>query len=120
MGDTPITLDFDNGKNAMIHLGQTAREVREKKGLTLRDAAALLSISHVHLCNIENNRAVASLQLITKMKEVYGIDLMVLTWLRNGDSERLPPSVREAARSLAEAWEQELDEMISEATVEED
>lgn len=100
----------------MMHLGKTARYVREKKGLTLRDAAEQLSISHVHLCNIENNRAVASLQLIQTMKEVYGVDLMIMAWLRHGDVERLPPSVREAAKALAEAWESGLDEMIPEAS----
>ena len=99
----------------MIHLGQTARYVREKKGLTLRDAASLLSISHVHLCNLENNHAVASLQLIEKMKKVYGVDLMIMAWLRHGDVERLPPSVREAAKALAKAWESELDDIIPEA-----
>lgn len=99
----------------MMHLGKTARYVREKKGLTLRDAAENLSISHVHLCNIENNNAIASLQLIQRMKEVYGIDLMIMAWLRHGDVERLPPAVRAAAKALAEAWESDLDEMIPEA-----
>lgn len=98
----------------MIQLGHTARAVREKKGLTLREAASMLSISHAHLCNLENNNAVASLQLIQKMKEVYGIDLMVMAWLRHGDVERLPPTVRKAAKALALAWENDLNEMIPE------
>jgi transcriptional regulator with XRE-family HTH domain len=96
----------------MMHLGKTARYVREKKGLTLRDAAEQLSISHAHLCNIENNNAIASLQLIQTMKEVYGVDLMIMAWLRYGNVKQLPPAVREAAKALAEAWENGLDEMI--------
>lgn len=96
----------------MLHLGKTARYVREKKGLTLRDAAELLCISHVHLCNIENNRAVASLQLLQTMKDVYGVDLMVMAWLRHGDVDKLPAPVREAAKALAAAWESEIDEII--------
>jgi transcriptional regulator with XRE-family HTH domain len=97
---------------AMIHLGKTAKLVREKKGLTQRDAAGLLAISHVHLCNIENNNAVASLQLIEKMKEVYKVDLMVMAWLLHGKLDNLPPAVRDAAKSLAKAWESELDTMV--------
>src|SRR5262249_50712372 len=102
----------------MIHLGKTARYVRERKKLTLREAAARLSISHVHLCNIENNHAVASLQLLEKMKEVYGVDLMVLAWCLHGDPDRLPASVRGPMKALAKAWRNELGEM-SNATLEE-
>ena len=100
----------------MIHLGQTARDVREKKKLTLRAAAELLSISHVHLCNIENNKAVPSLQVIEKMKKVYAIDLMIMAWLRHGNIDRLPPSVREAAIALAQAWEREFADSIPETS----
>jgi transcriptional regulator with XRE-family HTH domain len=96
----------------MIQLGQTARFIREKKGLTLREAAAKLDISHPHLCNIETNQAVPSLQLIEKMKEVYGVDLMIMSWLRHGNLDRLPKSVREAAKTLAKAWESEIDDII--------
>ena len=46
------------------------------------------------------------------MKEVYGVDLMIMAWLRHGDVERLPPSVRKAAKALARAWENDLNDMI--------
>jgi transcriptional regulator with XRE-family HTH domain len=92
----------------MMHVGKTARYVRERKGLTLRAAAGLLEISHVHLCNIENNRAVASLQLLEKMKDVYGVDLLVLGWCLYGDVNRLPPAVRAPMKALGEAWLEEL------------
>jgi hypothetical protein len=97
----------------MMHLGQTARYVRERKRLTLREAASSLGISHVHLCNIENNHAVASLQLLEKMKGVYGVDLMVLAWCLHGDSERLPASVRGPMKALAAAWKSELGDMVN-------
>jgi hypothetical protein len=97
----------------MIHLGQTARYVREHKKMTLREAAAKLGISHVHLCNIENNHAAASLQLLDKVKEVYGVDLMVLAWCLHGDPERLPPSVREPMKALAAAWRKELGDIAT-------
>src|SRR3954469_15290400 len=96
------------GNDTMMHLGQTARYVRERKQLTLREAAAKLGISHVHLCNIENNRAVASLQLLEKMKDVYGVDLIVLGWCLYGDLNRLPPAVRAPMKALGDAWMKEL------------
>jgi transcriptional regulator with XRE-family HTH domain len=97
----------------MMHIGKTARYVRERKGLTLRAAAELIGISHVHLCNIENNHAVASLQLLEKLKEVYGVDLIVLGWCLYGDLNRLPPAVRGPMKSLGEAWLKELGDLAT-------
>jgi transcriptional regulator with XRE-family HTH domain len=96
----------------MMHLGKTARYVRERKGLTLRTVAEMLGISHVHLCNIENNRAVASLQLLEKMRDVYGVDLIVLGWCLYGDLNRLPPAVRTPMTVLGEAWKRELGDLV--------
>jgi transcriptional regulator with XRE-family HTH domain len=96
----------------MMHLGKTARYVRDRKQLTLREAAAKLGISHVHLCNIENNQAAASLQLLEKMKDVYGVDLVVLAWCLHGDPERLPASVRGPMKALAAAWKRELGDLV--------
>lgn len=95
----------------MMHVGKTARYVRERKGLTLRAAAVPLEISHVHLCNIENNQAVPSLQLLEKMKDVYGVDLIVLGWCLYGDLNRLPPAVRAPMKALGEAWKRELGDL---------
>src|ERR1700674_777414 len=92
----------------MVHIGKTAKLIREKKKLTLRDAASSLGISHVHLCNIENNHAVASLQLLEKMKNLYDVDLAVLGWCLYGDPEKLPTAVRGPMKKLAEAWKKEL------------
>jgi transcriptional regulator with XRE-family HTH domain len=95
----------------MMYVGKTARYVREKKGKTLRAAASLLDISHVHLCNIENNRAVASLQLLEKMELVYGVDLIVLGWCLFGDLDQLPLAVRAPMKALGEAWKRELGDL---------
>jgi transcriptional regulator with XRE-family HTH domain len=97
----------------MMHVGKTARYVRERKGLTLRAAAESLDITHAHLCNIENNRAVASLQLLEKMKDVYGVDLIVLGWCLYGDLKRLPPAVRAPMKALGEAWMKELGDIAT-------
>lgn len=92
----------------MIHLGKTARYLRERKGLTQRQTAALLQISTVHLSNIENNKAAPSGKLLRRYRELWHIDLYVLAWCLHGDLEGLPEPIRGPAEKLAEAWRAEL------------
>jgi transcriptional regulator with XRE-family HTH domain len=96
----------------MIHVGQTARYLREVLGLTQREAARQLGISVVHLCNIEHDNASPSPELLERFRGVYGIDLYVLSWCQHGDIEKLPPAVRKSARALAEAWHKQLDVVV--------
>lgn len=92
----------------MIRLGQAARFIRNRHSLTQRKAAEALGISVVHLCNIENDNATASRDLIDRYRELWGIDLYVLSWCLQGQTERLPPTVRKAAQALAAAWKAEI------------
>jgi transcriptional regulator with XRE-family HTH domain len=48
----------------MSDIGQTARYVRERLGMTQRAAAAALGVSAVHLSNVERGRAVPSSSLL--------------------------------------------------------
>ncbi len=92
----------------MIHLGKTARYLRERNGLTQRQTAGLLQISAVHLSNIENNKAAPSAELLRRYRELWHIDLYVLAWCLHGDLEALPEPIRGPAEKLAEAWRDEL------------
>ena len=86
----------------MTELGRTARQVREKLGMTQRAAAVALGVSSVHLSNVERGRTLPSASLIARFSEVYGIDIYVLSYCegsRGGGSER----VCRARRKLAEA-----------------
>ena len=96
----------------MIHLGKTAKYVRERRGMTVRGAAAELGISHAHLSNIENNQAAPSLQLLDRFRKIYGVDLAVLAWCLYGDPDRLPISVQGPMKALAEAWKKELGDLV--------
>ncbi len=102
----------------MIHLGQTARRVREQKGLTQRAAAEILGISYVHLSNIENNKAAPSQSLLNRYKDVWGVDLYILAWCLFGDTNDLPVSVREPMQALAEAWMKQLGDFLPEQSKE--
>jgi transcriptional regulator with XRE-family HTH domain len=91
-----------------IELGETATFIREARKMTQRAAAEKLGITPVHLCNIEKGKAKPSPDLLRKYREVMGVDLYVLAWCRNGDFEKLPPSIRQSAQALSAAWHEDL------------
>jgi transcriptional regulator with XRE-family HTH domain len=95
----------------MIQLGNTARRVREKKGLTQRATAQALGITPVHLSNFENNKVNPTKALLDRYRELWGIDLYILAWCLEGDPEELPAAIRGPMRALTKAWIAELGEM---------
>jgi len=95
----------------MIHLGKTAKYLRERKGLTQKAAAEALGITQVHLSNIENNKSVPSPKLLDRYRELWGVDLYILAWCLHGDLSRLPKAVRGPMRELASAWRRQLGDL---------
>jgi len=100
----------------MIHIGKTARYLRERKGLSQGAAAEALGITQVHLSNIENNKALPSPNLLTRYRELWGIDLYVLAWCLHGDTRHLPKSIQKPMQEMAEAWKRELGDLIPSKT----
>ena len=96
----------------MIHVGNTAREMRESLGLTQQEMAATLGVTNVHISNIENDKSFPSQQLIERYREKFGIDLYVLAWCRQGDVERLPPAIRKPAGELARAFQKRFEGLV--------
>lgn len=96
----------------MLAIGESARLLREQFGLSQKEAATKLGISNVHLCNVENCRSQPSQELLAKYHEVLGVDLYVFAWCQHEDVDRLPKSLRSAARSLAEGWKQQIDSQV--------
>ena len=97
----------------MIKLGNTARHLRQSLGLKQREVADALGVSVVHLCNIENDKSVPSQALLDRYRELWGIDLYVLSWCMNGDSSKLPPAVRKSAEQLAKAWKGQISAILN-------
>jgi transcriptional regulator with XRE-family HTH domain len=93
-----------------MHLGDTARDLRETFGLTQRAAADRLGISYVHLCNIEHNKSRPSPELMQKYRDLFGVDLYVYWWCTAGDAAKLPPSMREVTQRLAGQWRKVIDD----------
>ena len=97
----------------MISVGESARVLREQLGLSQKEAAVQLGISNVHLCNLEKDNSRPSPELQAKYRELWGVDLYVFAWCRNGDIERLPKQLRAAAESLAVGWQQQIDKQMT-------
>lgn len=96
----------------MRYLGDTARKLRTELGLTQQAVADALGISVVHLCNIENDKAMPSAGLLDRYRKLYGVDLYVLSWCEHPEVSKLPKAVREAAAKLASAWTGQLNRKI--------
>jgi transcriptional regulator with XRE-family HTH domain len=97
----------------MISLGNTARQLREKLGLTQREAAEVLGISNVHLCNVENDKSEPSTELLDRYLQLWGVDLHVLAWCESSDLSRLPKAMRAAAAELSDLWAEEIEHAVA-------
>ena len=96
-----------------IKLGSTAKYIRTMHGLKQKVAAERLGISVVHLCNVENNKAEPSADLLERYRECWGIDLYVLAWCLQGDVQKLPQAVRQPMEAIARAWQKQLEEVAT-------
>ncbi len=99
----------------MIHLGKSAKYLRERKGLSQKAAADALGISQVHLSNIENNKALPSPNLLDRFRDLWGVDLYVLAWCVFGDPTKLPKAIRKPMQELADAWRRQLGDVVESA-----
>ena len=88
-----------------MNIGESARSLREKFGLSQRAAADLLDISFVHLCNIENDKSRPSAEMLEKFRRIYGVDMYVYSWCSSPSIAKLPMAMREATRRMTEVWE---------------
>ena len=96
----------------MIHVGKTARELREALGLTQVELAEMLDISSVYVSKIENEKSFPTRQIIDRYQEKFGVDLYIFAWCRHGDLEKLPSSIRKSAIELANAWEKRFEKIV--------
>lgn len=95
----------------MTDIGQTARYVRERLGMTQRAAADALGVSAVHLSNVERGRTVPSSSLLARFKDVYKIDVYVLAFCLDDEADDAPVGLRKARRTLADAMRQSLGDL---------
>jgi transcriptional regulator with XRE-family HTH domain len=97
-----------------ISLGKAAQNLRSRLNLSLRDAAAELGMSYVHLCNVENGKASPSPETIERFHDTWGIDLYMYAVAFYSDNRETPKVLRSPLSALAEAWEQHINALIGE------
>lgn len=96
----------------MTAIGTTVRYVREKLGMTQKAAAEALSVSAVHLSNVERGVTPPSALLISRFAEVFGIDCYVLNYCTDEGEDDSPKRVKLARRKLAEALRRQLGDTV--------
>lgn len=96
----------------MIDLGNAARELRLRLGLTVRGAADELGISFVHLSKIENKRSSPSPEIIDRFRQAWGIDLYMFAVCNFADASAFPEGVAHPLERLKAAWEGEIKKLI--------
>ena len=73
-----MTLETDPAVEHSLALGRTVRQLREARGLTLRDVAALLGVSPATVSAIENGRTGISSQRIARLADGFGVPVQRL------------------------------------------
>ena len=96
----------------MISLSETARELRERAGLSQIEAAKRLEITQVHLSNVETGKARPSPELIERYRGVFFVDLYVYAFCTRGQLSNMPKRLREASEKLAAIWKADLDKRL--------
>lgn len=94
-------------------VGLAIRSVRESKGLTQREAAAVLGVSETHLSLLENGKNRPSLALVEAIAEAWGVDVYVYAWCLSGDASKLPARLQATASKLGDLWRQDIEKKIA-------
>ncbi|MCX6575289.1 MAG: helix-turn-helix transcriptional regulator, partial [Candidatus Aminicenantes bacterium] len=57
-----------------ISFGNSIRNLRERRGLSIKNLAATLKVNYTYLSKIENNRSIPSEEFIEKLARVFNYD----------------------------------------------
>jgi len=95
-----------------IRLGKASQELRKRLKLSLRDAAAELGISYVHLCNVENDKASLSPDTIERFYDAWGIDLYMYALAFHSDDRNTPKALRAPVKALAKGWKEHIESLL--------
>ena len=99
----------------MRYVGQAAKKLRQRLGLTQETVAEKLGVTVVHLSSIENDRARPSAKLLEKYYDEWGVDLYVMSWCDDSNLSQLPDSIRAAASKLHRAWNAQVEATLEAA-----
>lgn len=93
----------------MTTVQKVAAELRERIGWSQKDMATALGVVQSEISKFENGDRIACVDedsLLTRYRELLGIDLYVYAWCKHGDIDKLPSGMRWAASKLTEEFEE--------------
>ena len=96
----------------MIHLGEAARQLRERMGYSLKEAGKSLGISFVQIHKIETGKASPTARTIERYYSAWGVDLYMMAVVMFGDGSRVNWIMKETVDELRADWEQQIGEVI--------
>jgi len=97
-----------------INLGMAARDLRDRLGLNVRDAAVELGISYPHLSNVENGKASPSPKMLEKFHDAWGIDLYMYALVFFSDDRETPKGLKAPLKALTEGWKRHIESILRE------
>jgi transcriptional regulator with XRE-family HTH domain len=59
----------------MQRFGEKLRALRERRGLTVRQLAAMLGITHSHIVGIERGKHKPSVEMVIKVADVFDVSI---------------------------------------------
>ena len=87
-----------------MDIGSAIRRIRLEACVSQVDAAAQLDVSAVHLCNVEAGRKLPSLDLIERVRGVFGEDPYVRAISESDVLESIKPKTRQSVEKLMKIW----------------
>jgi transcriptional regulator with XRE-family HTH domain len=79
----------------MSSLGQVLRELRKKKGVSIKTMAPEVSIDHTYISKIENGYVVPSIEVVKRLANYFHYDKDELLVL----SDHIPDDIREILKT---------------------
>lgn len=70
-------------QNCRIRMGETIKEIREKKGYNQEQLAEIMKVSRTTISKIENGKFNCSLDYLSKFSWYLGFELTVLNNIKN-------------------------------------
>lgn len=98
----------------MIHLGEAARQLRNRMGCSLKEAGKSLGISFVHIHKIETGKASPTAGVIERYYAAWGVDLYMMAVVMFGDGSRVNWIMKETVEELRSDWDAQIEQLIAE------
>ena len=96
----------------MNHLGEAARQLRERMGYSLKETGKSLGISYEHIHRIETGKTTPTTRTIERYYTAWGVDLYMMAVVMFGDGSRVNWIMKETVDELRADWEQQIGEVI--------